>query len=84
MTQAKQATPTVTFVDEYCALYQDLFPDVRSFDHFKQLQIGMLEADQTQDLACRSPRGWRERPAGVASLCGLCAPSRWKNCGRGG
>lgn len=42
MTQARQATPTVTFVDEYCALSQDLFPDVRSFEHFTQVQIGML------------------------------------------
>jgi hypothetical protein len=25
MTQAREATPTVSFVDEYCQLYQDLF-----------------------------------------------------------
>ena len=42
MTQARSATPTVTFIDEYCQLYQDVFPDVRSFEHFKQLHIGML------------------------------------------
>ncbi len=42
MTQARQATPPVTFVDEYCALYQDIFPDVRSFEHFKHLHVGML------------------------------------------
>lgn len=42
MTQARSATPTVTFIDEYCQLYQDVFPDVRSFEHFKQVQIGML------------------------------------------
>lgn len=39
---ARPATPTVTFIDEYCQLYQDLFPDVRSFEHFKQLHVGML------------------------------------------
>jgi SRSO17 transposase len=50
MTQARQATSTVTFVDEYCALYQDLFPDVRSFDHFKQLQIGMLSEIKRKTL----------------------------------
>jgi hypothetical protein len=32
MTYARPAAPTVSFVDEYCQLYQDLFPDVRSFD----------------------------------------------------
>ena len=37
MTQPRPATPTVTFIDEYCQLYQDLFPDVRSFEHFKQV-----------------------------------------------
>ena len=42
MTTARQATTTVTFVDEYCALYQDLFPDVRSFEHFTYLHLGML------------------------------------------
>jgi hypothetical protein len=31
-TYARPAAQTVTFVDEYCQLYQDLFPDVRSFD----------------------------------------------------
>jgi hypothetical protein len=30
MTQARLATSTVTFVDEYCQLYQEMFPDVRS------------------------------------------------------
>jgi hypothetical protein len=35
MTQPRPATPTVTFIDEYRQLYQDLFPDVRSFEHFK-------------------------------------------------
>ena len=50
MTQARQATPTVTFVDEYCQLYQDLFPDVRSFEHFKQLHIGMLSEIKRKTL----------------------------------
>ena len=42
MSKARQAVPTVPFIDEYSSLYQDLFPDVRSFDHFKFLQVGML------------------------------------------
>jgi hypothetical protein len=35
MSKARQAIPTVTFVDEYCQCYQDLFPDVRGFEAFK-------------------------------------------------
>jgi len=50
MTQARPATPTVTFIDEYCQLYQDLFPDVRSFEHFKQVQIGMLSEIKRKTL----------------------------------
>ena len=42
MTKARTITPTVTFVDEYCAQLQDLFPDVRSFEQFKFLHLGML------------------------------------------
>jgi SRSO17 transposase len=33
---------TLRFVDQYCALYQDLFADVRSFDHFKWLHVGLI------------------------------------------
>lgn len=50
MTKAKQVTPPVSFIDEYCALYQDLFPDVRSFEHFKPLQMGMLSEIKRKTL----------------------------------
>jgi SRSO17 transposase len=50
MTQARPAAPTVTFVEEDCQLYQDLFPDVRSFEHFKQVQIGMLSEIKRKTL----------------------------------
>ena len=42
MSKARQAIPTVAFIDEYGRLYQDVFPDVRSFEHFKFLHVGML------------------------------------------
>ena len=50
MSKARQAMPTVTFVDEYCRLYQDLFPDVRSFEHFTFLHIGMLSEIKRKTL----------------------------------
>jgi SRSO17 transposase len=50
MTQARPAAATVTFIDEYCQLYQDVFPDVRSFEHFKQIQIGMLSEIKRKTL----------------------------------
>ena len=58
MTQARGATPTVAFVDEYSQLYQDLFPDVRSFEHFKQIQVGMLKDDQTHNPASSRQGRW--------------------------
>ena len=35
MVAPRAAKPTVRFVDEYCASYQDLFADVRSFEAFE-------------------------------------------------
>lgn len=42
MTERRPAKPTVKFVDDYCQWYQSLFPEVRSFEAFKNLHIGML------------------------------------------
>ena len=50
MTKARQATATVTFVDEYAERYQDLFPDVRSFEQFKYLLVGMLSEIKRKTL----------------------------------
>lgn len=50
MTYARPAAPTVTFIDEYCQLSQDVFPDVRSFEHFKRLHVGMLSEIKRKTL----------------------------------
>lgn len=42
MTEPRPAKPTVKFVDDYCQWYESLFPEVRSFEAFKHLHIGML------------------------------------------
>lgn len=42
MTKPRLAKPTVKFVDDYCQWYESLFPEVRSFEAFKNLHIGML------------------------------------------
>lgn len=36
------AVTTVRFMDDYCAAYQNIFPEVRSFESFKHLQVGMI------------------------------------------
>jgi SRSO17 transposase len=42
MVKPRTPTPTVTFVDRYCQHYPFLFPEVRSFEAFKQLHIGLI------------------------------------------
>lgn len=34
--------PTIPLVDQYCSYYQDLFPDVRSYEYFKLLHLGII------------------------------------------
>ena len=42
MVEPRPPAPTVKFVDEYCQWYQNLFSDVRSFEAFKGLHVGMI------------------------------------------
>lgn len=49
MVEPREAISTVTFIDNYCAVYRDLFVDVRSFEAFKYLHLGMIS-----DLARKS------------------------------
>src|SRR5689334_6492200 len=42
MVTPRKAHPTLRFVDEYCELYADLFPEVQRFEAFKYLHIGMI------------------------------------------
>lgn len=42
MVVPREALSTVTLIDNYCAIYRDLFADVRSFEVFKFLHLGMI------------------------------------------
>jgi SRSO17 transposase len=50
MTERRQAAPTVKFVDEYCQWYQRLFPEVRSYEAFKYLHLGMISEIKRKSL----------------------------------
>lgn len=39
---ARVAGETIKFVDDYCQWYRKLFPEVRSFEAFKYLHVGMI------------------------------------------
>ena len=44
------AKPTVRFVDDYCGLYKSLFFEVRSFETFKHLHVGMVSDTKRKSL----------------------------------
>jgi len=39
---ARDAHSTVAIVDEYCAEYKDLFKEVRNYECFKYLHVGIM------------------------------------------
>ena len=42
MVKPRPPRPTVQCVDTYCQLYQDLFPEVRAYEAFKYLHVGLI------------------------------------------
>lgn len=50
MPATREARPTIGFVDQYCQLYADLFSDVRSFEAFKYLHLGMISEIKRKSL----------------------------------
>jgi SRSO17 transposase len=50
MVEPREAVRTVTFIDNYCAVYRDLFADVRSFEAFKYLHLGMISEISRKSL----------------------------------
>jgi SRSO17 transposase len=59
MIERREPQPTIRFVDEYCQWYASLFSDVRSFEAFKHLHVGILSEVKRKSL-----------PA-IAKVCGL-------------
>lgn len=42
VTALRLATPTVKFIDDYCQNYEHFFSDVRNYEAFKLLHLGLL------------------------------------------
>jgi SRSO17 transposase len=47
---AREAQPTVAIIDEYCAEYRDLFKEVRNYECFKYLHIGITSPIKRKSL----------------------------------
>lgn len=50
MSEARPAQPTIRFVDEYCRLFEGLFPEVRTYEAFKLLHLGMISEIKRKSL----------------------------------
>lgn len=50
MIAPRKPVQTLKFVDDYCALYQDIFSEVRSFESFKHLNLGMISESKRKSL----------------------------------
>jgi len=47
---ARDAQPTVSFIDKYYVGYKDLFPEVRSYECFKYLHLGIISGIKRKSL----------------------------------
>jgi SRSO17 transposase len=50
MSKTRPTTPTVGFIDDYCARYRDLFHNVRHFEQFTALHLGLLAETRRKTL----------------------------------
>ncbi len=50
MTRVRPATSTVAFIDQYCASYRALFHNVRHFEQFAALHLGLLAETRRKSL----------------------------------
>lgn len=50
MPASRDARVTIRFVDEYCQLFEGLFPEVRSYEAFKLLHLGMISEVKRKSL----------------------------------
>jgi SRSO17 transposase len=50
MTKAREPVPTVAFVDDYCAHYRAVFPNVRQFEQFTHLALGLVAETKRKSL----------------------------------
>lgn len=50
MTCVRPATPTVAFIDQYCAHYRAVFDNVRHCEHFPALHLGLLAETRHKSL----------------------------------
>ena len=52
MTKPREPLPTVAFIDDYCAHYRTLFPNVRQFEQFTHLELTRQALRERSFILC--------------------------------
>jgi SRSO17 transposase len=73
MTKAREAVHTVAFIDDYCAQYRTLFANVRHFEQFTALRLGLLAETKRKSL----PRLAKTAKADAQALHHFLANADW-------
>jgi SRSO17 transposase len=73
MSKTRPATPTVAFIDQYCAQYRSLFRNVRHFEQFTALHLGLLAETRHKSL----PRLGKAVHADPQALHHFLAKAEW-------
>jgi SRSO17 transposase len=50
MAASRPTRSTIRFVDEYCQYFEAIFPEVRSYEAFKFLHLGMISEIKRKSL----------------------------------
>ncbi len=73
MSKVREASHTVAFIDDYCAHYRGLFANVRHFEQFCALHVGLLAETKRKSL----PRMARTAKADAQALHHFLANAEW-------
>lgn len=73
MTKPREPRQTVAFVDDYCAHYRAVFQNVRHFEQFTHLELGLLAEPKRKSL----PRLARTAKADQQALHHFLANAAW-------
>ena len=75
MVKPRSPRPTVQCVDTYCELYRDLFIEVRAYESFKYLQLGLISDLKRKSLPAIAKAGGLENAQGLHHFI---SQSPWK------
>jgi deoxyribodipyrimidine photolyase len=70
MVKPRDAEKTVKFIDEYCKVYRDLFPEVRSYEYFKYLHLGLISEKKRKTFPAIAEVAGLENSQGIDYFIG--------------